>query len=465
MATDRGAQPFVYSSMNRSFTPVYPRQSARRVSNFVKHSPLYYGILYLGSSVLLYFAGPIAYPNVNSLGLAFYLTAAFAVMCIGYSVAIRYPPIPSRRPHAGRTIVIGALLGVVMLFPTSWAYTGSMPWEVLTAIRDQKAAYLAMQDQLEATTDSRQIVILLRMLTQPFTFAAVPLGIIYWRTLNTPIKVCVLGAAMTSLVFSALRGTDREVADLGIVVLSSIMVSRARLSILNGPKPAPSAKKIALIVLGCLFVLGAYTAFSNRKAERMGTINEFCLGASGVCANYQSPLVRLLSPQDKFSIAQASAYFTNGYYGLSLALTKPLESTFGLGHSPALMRLYQLLTGDQNIAFRTFNYRGIDDGWPDLFFWSSMPTSLANDVGFLGALALLAIFGAVWARSWAHASYGANDAAAVVFVLSMQTIFYFPANLQVLMTLDGYSTVVFWVVAWHLTANGKRLALRGRCPS
>jgi hypothetical protein len=41
-----------------------------------------------------------------------------------------------------------------------------------------------------------------------------------------------------------------------------------------------------------------------------------------------------------------------------------------------------------------------------------------------------------------------NDSAAIVFCLATFSVLYFPANLQILQTLEGYTTVVFWLLAW-----------------
>jgi hypothetical protein len=77
-----------------------------------------------------------------------------------------------------------------------------------------------------------------------------------------------------------------------------------------------------------------------------------------------------------------------------------------------------------------------------------MLTSVANDVGFPGAVLIMGVFAWFWGRSWIDAVVAANDSAAIVFCLAMYSVLYFPANLQILQTLEGYSTVIFWIVAW-----------------
>ena len=142
------------------------------------------------------------------------------------------------------------------------------------------------------------------------------------------------------------------------------------------------------------------------------------------------------------------AYVSQGYYGLSLALRKPFSPTFGLGHSPALMSVYIKLTGDTSLLEETYTARNVSDGWDDDYYWSTMITWFANDVGFSGALLVLGLIGLLWGRSWYAATYGLDDRAAIIFCLITFMMFYFPLNNQVFMTFDGYMTFVIWSLYW-----------------
>lgn len=205
------------------------------------------------------------------------------------------------------------------------------------------------------------------------------------------------------------------------------------------------------MALASVLVLAvAGSVFIERKEGRMGTISAFCFLNSGACADYTHPIVVNMNDDAKFAVSAGSAYLTNGYYGLSLALEKPFYSSWGLGHSPAIARLYATVVGDTQPALRTHNYRNGDEGWPQDFFWSTMITSIANDVSFPGAVLVMGLFGWAWGRSWIDATRARNDSAAIVFCLATFSIFYFPANLQILQTLDGYSAVLFWLSAWIL---------------
>ena len=410
---------------------------------------------YLAFTLILYQFGPIPYPTQNRLWLLLYLAALLTLLGVAYLRAVARPAVPSLFGASKIVLVGGGLASVIVLFPSAWAYTAYMPWDVLSAFQNQNRSYLGLSEQLAATEGARNWVIALRVLTQPLTYAALPLGIIYWRRSNLA-KFAAVAAATSALIFSVLRGTDREVADLIIIGVSAIVIARARSRIAGEPVTKLPLKKIFGGLAVVLALITAYQLFSDRKSDRMGTLSAFCLGVnSGACVDYDHPSVAALPVQQKFAVAMATGYFTNGYYGLQLALSKPWEPTWGLGHSAGLRRLSELVTGESNVTYRTYEYRNRDDGWPGEYMWASSVTALANDVSFWGAALVFGVFGFVWGRSWVSATFGFSDPAAVVFCLSMHTLFYFSANLQVLLTLEGYATVITWLIVWGVTSRAR----------
>lgn len=418
--------------------------------------PVKAGILYLSITFLLFLFGPIEYPVRNYLPVLIYFVLVAAVLWLGFAAAVRQPARLSTLRFSRTIFVMGSVLAVLILFPSAYFYTGKMPWEFLTALENQGSAYASLASQLAATEGQRGPIILLRTLTMPFVWAVVPLGIIYWRRLGWFQRGLLLSTALCSLIFSALRGTDREIADLLIISGSAYAVAAARRSLERQRAPKPVATKPAhflvrrwrIAVIGALALTAAGSVFIERKEDRMNTVSAFCFLNSGACADYSNPLVIGMTDSGRFATSMSVAYITNGFYGLSLALEKPFLTSWGIGHSPALARVYDIAGGDGSIGTRTFNYRNIDDGWPQEYFWSTMLTALANDVSFPGAVLLMGVFAWVWGRSWMDAVIARNDSAAIVFCLATFSVLYFPANLQILQTLEGYATVVFWLIAW-----------------
>ena len=86
--------------------------------------------------------------------------------------------------HLNLLLVAGAAAAALLLVPSSISYTGRGPWEIIDALRDQGAAYHQFQLQLYTTEGQRNIIVALRALAAPLTFAVLPLGIIHWRTMG-----------------------------------------------------------------------------------------------------------------------------------------------------------------------------------------------------------------------------------------------------------------------------------------
>lgn len=431
------------------------RPRADRTYNF-RFMPIKAGVCYLALTFIIFLLGPIDYPIKNFVPVVVYFGLVCIALIIGYRAAVIQPVRSSTLIISRAVFVIGSLLALIILIPSSYFYTGKMPWEVFSAIEDQRAAYGSLASQLAATEGQRGPIILLRALAMPFVWAVIPLGIIYWSRLGWVHRGLLISTALCSLIFSALRGTDREIADLLIVSGAAYAVAMARkrmeqrrtLGQVAVRSAGPLARRWRVAVLGALALMVSGSVFVERKEDRMTTVKAFCFFNSGACADYSHPLVAGMNDEGRFATSMTAAYITNGYYGLSLALEKPFLSSWGVGHSSAISRIYGVLGGDEAVLTRTYNYRNSDDGWPEEYFWSTMLTSLANDISFPGALLMMSLFAWVWGRSWMDAVLARNDSAAIVFCLATFSVLYFPANLQILQTLEGYTTVVFWLLAW-----------------
>src|SRR5262249_59886974 len=133
----------------------------------------------------------------------------------------------------------------------------------------------------------------------------------------------------------------------------------------------------------------------------------------------------------RFAASIAAAYFSQGYYGLSLALdVGDFQSTWGIGHAPFVAALYTSLTGDDELYTHSYTYRLRDVGWSDEHQWSTMFPWLANDISFVGVPILMLLIGFAFGASWRDAVFANDDRAAVVFAIFFILLGYLPAKLQ-----------------------------------
>ena len=410
---------------------------------------------YVAATFALFLLWPINWPiyYLNDwMRLIGYVALCLIVLGAGALLGSRGPArVTAPLPLLSILLPTGAIIAALLLIPSSFAYTGHGPWDMLDALRDQAAAYRQLQSQLVATTGQRNAVVVARALAAPIIYAILPLGIIHWRTIGWIGRMSVGVTVIASLIFSIMRGTDKEIADLFVIGVAAAFVSFGRARTLGHDSAELVRRYWKPTLLFVVFFYFAQGLFTERKDERLGgyvSRTAVCANDSHICADLDNPWIAWLPLRQRFGLTVFILSTCSGYYGLELALEKPFDPSYGVGHSPAALSVYEAVTGDPSVHLRTFTYRNGEDHWSEEYYWSTLITWIANDVGFPGAVLILALLGYFWGRWWREAAAGMSDPAAVLFVLTTTMIFYLPANNQVLASYDGYTIFAVWIALW-----------------
>ena len=421
--------------------------------------PIRLTFVYVAATFLVFVFGPFDFPVDNWPALLGFMALAMTALWLGFRVAAALPPgAPGSSFPWKQTILFGTAASAIVLFVAAPVYTGRMPWQVLGALQDQGAAYDALQDQLELTAGSRGPIALLRILTWPAVFAVIPLGILHWRQIGWGLRVLVFTNLAAMMVFSILRGTDRESADLVAVIASSGAILVMRMMVHEGTTAGNLFVRFRYAaLLGLVLLVGAGMLFMQRKEERTSSTSALCIAQSeqmpqGFCADFDHPAFAVLGLDNsqRFALSIAAAYFSQGYYGLSLALDLPdFKSTLGLGNAPFAMAAYTSLTGDESLYENSYTYRLREAGWSDEHQWSTMFPWLANDISFPGVIVLMVLIGAGFGASWRDAVFARDDRAAIVFVVFAIMMGYLPANSQVTLAPDHFFALLVWCILWR----------------
>jgi hypothetical protein len=411
---------------------------------------------YVGATVFAFAFGPFDWPVESWPLLLGFLTATMVALWLGFRWTVAGHAAGATFDGWRQVIVFGAAASVIILFVAAPVYTGRMPWEVLSALRDQGAAYDAMQEQLELTAGTRGPIALARILTWPLVFAVLPFGVLYWGAMGAGLRALVLTTIGSIVVSSILRGTDREIADLITVVAAAGLVLLARKMVFERLTWRALVRRYsAAIVVGLVMIGVAASLFAQRKEERFIVQNLLCLGQAeqfptGVCADFDHPSLALLDEQTRFPTAIAIAYFTQGYYGLSMALSlDDFRSTWGLGNAPFAMAAYVSLTGDEALYENSYTFRLRDFGWSDQRQWSTMFPWIANDISFPMVPVFMLLIGLIFGAAWRDAVFARNPCAVVVFALLMLMMVYLPANSQVTLVPDHLFALIVWICIWR----------------
>ena len=444
--------------------------SARRGRSIMGLDPKFFpGVVvlaYLVTTLILFFLWPVNWPlygQGEKARLALYVIVVFVAIYVSYMGGVE-----GKRPrvtalNASLFIVVGASLDFVLLFPSAFLYTGHWPWQVFESLRDQGRAYADLQAQLVFTSGQRGPLAAARALCAPLLFAALPLGFLNWSRSSWVIRLFVVVAGLSDLTFSILRGTDKEVADIFIVSGSSLMILLARGATSSTSRAVAAGRAKSLVsrywkpaLAMLVFIFAAQSLFTSRKEARMKSVEAVCAVGTGICVDLDAPLIAWMEPRIRFGISEFAVGVSQGYYGVAIAMEKDFRTSWGLGHSPALMALFVQVTGDETLLNNTYTMRNGRDGWSEDHFWSSLITWVANDVGFPGVILVMSVVGFVWGRSWRDAVLRRDDRAAIVFCFLMVVLMYLPANNQMLNNFDGYTTALFWVLAWMIARREAR---------
>ncbi len=454
--------------------------------------PLYLVVGYVAFTYALFLWGPLDWTVDNAPAMHLFIGACLAAMSGAYYFGARgklahAPQLPWKRFY-----YVGCIASVILLFPGSYLYTNLWPWDVFAMFRCQNTAYMNMLGMSLDPVDGRQWFALLRGMLAPFTISVVPIAVLHWSLLRWREHVLLVLYLASVVCMSYLRGTDKENADIFIMLLALLPLITYRATVRHNVRGFFLLKFVAVIaVLAVLFGV----QFAERKDARLNrsypTIiayhDKSCPIAelSCMCKREKETIISAATRQqtlaaidlgDRFSKAYAkqvedskqaqagskyeprtsdvplyvrmlSTYLGQGYFGMSLAMNEPFTSTYGVGHSPLLLQHI----GEQispEFKNRTYTEKISAKGWSSTYRWSTLFTWLANDVSFWGVPFLLAIFAWVLAKAWRQATEQADDIASIIYMMMVVGIFYIPANNQIMLTIDSYASLLFWLGYW-----------------
>ena len=429
------------------------------IFNLVRPLPLFVGIAYLITTIALFAAGPFDWPINNPVTLGLFLSASLISIAVGFSIGSRFHS-PAGHLHAWRFYFrLGAIASIALLAPSTLAYTGKWPWEIGIALGDQGAAYREMLAALEANESGiRPYVAIARAAFAPFVFCVIPFSILNWKRLKRGDVILLLLHILSIFIFSLMRGTDRETVDLLLIISGSLFVLLGRLAVTRGRFPFSLSRTVTVAIFSGFLLLISLTLFIDRKESRMGGDGAFCVAEDVICSSRaanESPIIA----KSMFGLEMLTAYMSQGYYGLSLALDEDFSWTYGLGHSSFLMGNFGNLI-DEALYDRSYMAKISAAGWDDKAQWSTLFPWLASDLGFPAVPFVMVIFAFVWGASWKSSVLLRSDAGALVFLYSCLLVLYIPANNQIAQSLDSYFSALFWFALW-LKSSRVEISNRG----
>lgn len=144
-----------------------------------------------------------------------------------------------------------------------------------------------------------------------------------------------------------------------------------------------------------------------------------------------------------------SSYFTQGYYGMSQALTLPWVPMYGVGNS---MFLVDLITDHfTDIDQYTYQVRMEPMGWDSDIQWHSMYSWLANDVSFYGVVIVMLLIGILFGAMFKDAITSGNPFAKMSIFYFMLMLIFIPCNNQLAQRADTLFSFILLIILWILS--------------
>lgn len=473
-----------------------PRADARQAFELL---PALVFLAYLAGTVLLFLVGPWQWPITNRLQVTGYLGLALLAFALGSFAGRRVRVKPGRFPPAALIPLAVFVIAVnLLLLPlTHRASTGHWLPDLWTALVSPGEVYL---DSWRRRESAGNWVFYVRILLGPAIGLLLPLITAERRRLPRLLALAGGLAILGEVALSIATGTNRLFGNVSLLLPWLLLGAH-----LSGRSPFRSRRELAQVTLLLLVLWIGFAAFFQRTmatrsgapaktlawnldkrvvlpsaarapravgpptaaapqtAAKVGTIEPRATEAQKpspssprlVLALPDHPLLRLTPDFFRTGLLGVTQYLTQGYFALSLALDEPFVPMWGAGHSMFLSRQVERLPGLTEFSRRSYPVRIEKDGWDAYGRWSSVFPWWASDVGFPGALAVVALVAAGFVVSWRDLLTGTNNPfAAAAFAQFTLFLAYVPANNQCLQS--GESLTAFWglVIGW--------LAFRGR---
>lgn len=423
-------------------------------------------LLYLGGSLLLFRFGPVDWPVHNEGELWMFNALYLSMFFVGYAAALhqRYRWTTYRTESASRDFTarffwpVWACAALVVLIghrnltlAPSYLPT-TLFSDFVDGLVDPLGAYLyKLSDEAKGNFAGNPVVTLLFGVLAFSKLMLVHMLVISWPVMSRLKKLLGCLVALFPVVSGVCVGTNKPVFDVAFLFAAILAVhvfmvpQAARIGFIK------ARGALVLLTAGIIVFAGVYFHYTmNARAPGLEYAESLSSTAGVVrlkpgfqayCKNAGE-----WTAKGCHFASIGSIYMTQGYYGMSLSLDIPHETTYGLGHSKFIIGALSKYLGI-DLAPRTFQHK-IHHQWSATGQWHTAYSQWANDVGFLGVGFVMLVLGFYACAIWISALATRNMAAVCTIPLLSTLIVFIPANNQVFNMFESLATFVVLFIAW-----------------
>jgi hypothetical protein len=281
-------------------------------------------------------------------------------------------------------------------------------------------------------------------------------GLFYFFDINRMTKLFVIAVLILNIVIFTLgSGKMKQVGDIVIYLIAISLIGRTR------KQKTFSAKLWISVTTIAIFGVIIFAFIASQRYSLMGVdlFNVNLKTSWRIKYDVDHPIFKIFGPRMGFALALVSAYISQGYYGLGLALESSFTWSHFLGSSYSMSVLAQRFLHIPPGYYVSYPYlTGVETGWGESHWYTVFPW-FASDVTFAGTGILFAFFAFWYARTWLESVVLGDPYSILLFTLITVGAFYVPANNQLMQTPAGLSTLLLVVVLYAATAKRRRLVL------
>lgn len=316
----------------------------------------------------------------------------------------------------------------------------------LDGIQNPGEAYNIKMERAYEASENKVLNLLLFIIAFSKTMT-IPFLIFLWNRLSLKIKIISLFITMLPSLLSLSDGTNKGAFDFVILYATSIAIYFIYHKFKSGNYSFKN--RIFFLRLISVAFIGALFFFGSAMSQRGGDLR--LIESFGVYNDIKVTETALNNMDNFFyyTYAWISTYIVQGYYGFSLSLNEPFDSTYGVGNSVFIMRNIESITG-LNIRERTFQYK-IDGVWSETANWHSFYSHFANDFHFTGVAFVCFAISFLLAKIWFSFIQDGNIFAGSMIPVFAVLIVFIPANNQVFGFLDSLSAFIISMYLWWLS--------------
>lgn len=363
--------------------------------------------------------------------------------------------ISSRKNASGRKMVrhfskISITLFIITLMAI-FIYTGNSLGNIFELAIDPRLAYQKMLAYEVEKGGGFYLYKTLSIIMAPLYYALIPLMVMRWKYLTRKQAFFGLLFVLGMILFSIFRGTDREIGEL-VILLVSVTLVRITQKVRNGEFSAYQVLRVFFILI--ILFLFFFIVFSFRKYERLSGDLNFCV-YNIACSNQNSIFHSFMSDEIFFSVSMLTSYLSQGYYGLYLTLGMEHCFTFFVGHSPFLVSVMdKLLSIDLYSCSLMGQLNGV--GWSDDYTWSTIYPWLANDISYYLVVPFIFLISMFLAITWKIGVLEDLFSAVMVFIFLFYGVIFSTANNQLAIAPEIYTAFIVWIVIFIKDVKWKK---------